>query len=388
MKTFALTFILLSSSLMGVAQFNPEKPDLCQRNFFTEPQAREVHAEWAKSYTNKAEWEKRAALIKKGILDGAEIKHLKPGPAPKATIHSKKTMDGYTVENVYFESAPGIYVTGNLYKPTLLKSKQPGILCPHGHGNDPRFGEATQQRCATLARMGAVVFAWDMIGMGDSKQCEHKIEKGLKLQIINSVKALDFLSGMPEVDKNSIAVTGESGGGTQTFLLSALDNRVKVSVPVVMVSGHFFGGCTCESGMAIHKRPTHQTSNVEIAATFAPKPMLLVSDGDDWTKHTPEFEYPHIQRIYSFYNAPKMVENVHLPDEKHDYGPSKRLAAYHFLAKHLGLDLAKVTTDGKIDESGNKVLSRNELSVFNDQYLLPANALKGDDKVSTLINQL
>ena len=366
------TFLILLFNLIPIlsfGQFNPEKPDLCQRNFYTEAQAVEVHQAVSKLYNDKndkTEWEKRAAMIKQGILEGAEIKKMSHKKPKNRVIHSKKMLNGYAVENVSFESLDGIYVTGNLYTPLNIEGKTAAILCPHGHGNDPRYKEYTQQRCATLARMGAVVFAYDMVGQGDSKYCDHKIEKALKLQLLNSIQVVNFLVSLPQVDKNRIGITGESGGGTQTFLLAAIDERIKVSVPVVMVSGHFFGGCACESGMPIHKRPTHQTSNVEIAALMAPKPMLLISDGDDWTKHTPDFEYPFIKRIYGFYKAENNIENAHFPTEKHDYGVSKRLAAYPFLAKHLGLNLNAVMKDGKIDESANTILTEAELKVFNN----------------------
>ena len=374
-------------------QFNPEKPNLCQRAFYTEAQAVTVHQDLAKLYSDKKTWEKRAALIKKGILDGAEITKISHKKPKNITIHSKKILNGYSVENVSFESLKGIYVTGNLYTPLpnasgsaiSINGKTAAILCPHGHGADPRYKEYTQQRCATLARMGAVVFAYDMVGQGDSKYCDHKIETVLKLQLLNSIQVVNFLTHLPNVDKNRIGITGESGGGTQTFLLAAVDERIKVSVPVVMVSGYFFGGCNCESGMPIHKRSTHQTTNVEIAAVFAPKPMLLVSDGDDWTKHTPELEYPHIKRIYSFYNAETQVENVHLPNEKHDYGVSKRLAAYPFLAKHLGLDINKVMRNGQIDESENKILSVEDLQVFTKEHPKPNGALSGNEAVSNIL---
>jgi uncharacterized protein len=374
-----LFFTLFTTSLFG--QFNPEKPDLCQRNFYTEPQAVEVHKAVSALYSDKISWEKRAALIRQGILDGAEIKKIRRKKPKNIVIHSKKLLNGYAVENVSFESMKGIYVTGNLYTPLSINGKTAAILCPHGHGNDPRYKEYVQQRCATLARMGAVVFAYDMVGQGDSKYCDHKMGKVLKLQLLNSIQVVNFLTHLPYVDKNRIGITGESGGGTQTFLLAAIDERIKVSVPVVMVSGHFFGGCACESGMPVHKRPTHQTSNVEIAALFAPKPMLLISDGDDWTKHTPEFEFPFIQRIYGFYKNENSVENAHFPTEKHDYNASKRQAAYPFLAKHLGLNLNAVLKDGKVDESINTVLTEKDLKVFNETYPMPQSAIKGNEAI-------
>lgn len=381
-----LIFILALSNIYLFAQFNPDKPELCQRNFYTEAQAVEVHKAVAAQYKDQSSWEKRAQLIRQGILDGAEIKELSRKKPKHITIHSRKELKGYAVENVSFQSLPGIYVTGNLYTPLSKKGKLAAILAPHGHGPDPRYKEYVQQRCATLARMGAAVFAYDMVGQGDSKYCEHKIEKALKLQLINSTYVLNFLLSRPDVDKNRVAISGESGGGTQSFMLAAVDERIKVCVPVVMVSGHFFGGCTCESGMPVHKRPTHITSNLEIAALFAPKPLLLISDGDDWTKNTPNFEYPFVQRIYGFYNKEANVENAHFPTEKHDYNASKRQAAYAFLAKHLGLNTAGVLKDGKYDETTNTVLTEADLKVFNEKYPLPGDAVKGDEAVGKVLD--
>lgn len=388
MKT-RLTFI--SCYLLGIAgvlaQPNPDRPDLCQGAYFTEAQGADSLRAFSRTYHDRATWEKRAALIRKGIRDGMKLPD-KPKFAPLQPIrHSLRKLDGYSVENVAFESLPGFFVTGNLYRPLNPTGKTAGILCPHGHGanQDNRLMEYTQQRCATLARMGATVFAYDMIGYGDSKQCDHKIPEALKLQTLNSLRALDFLTSLPDIDTSRIGVTGESGGGTQTFLLTALDSRVKVSAPVVMVSAHFFGGCVCESGMPIHKRPTHQTSNVEIAALAAPRPLLLVSDGKDWTKNTPNIEFPYVQTIYGYYGARDRVENVHLPTEGHDYGPSKRKAAYHFLAKNLKLDLNRILKNGQIDESPNTTLDSTALQVFNAEHPRPARAVIGDEAVMALL---
>ncbi|WP_020596373.1 alpha/beta hydrolase family protein [Spirosoma panaciterrae] len=376
------------AGLVGVmAQPNPARPDLCQGAYFTEAEGAKALQTFASTYHDRASWEARAALIRKGIREGMKLPD-KPKFAPLQPIrHSLRQMDGYTVENVAFESLPGLFVTGNLYRPLNVKGRVPGILCPHGHGGSQnnRLMEYTQQRCATLARMGAVVFAYDMLGYGDSKQTDHKIAEALTLQTLNGMRSLDFLSGLPNVDTDRIAMSGESGGGTQTFLLTALDPRIKVSVPVVMVSAHFFGGCVCESGMPIHKRPTHQTSNVEIAALAAPRPMLLVSDGKDWTKNTPSVEYPYIQNIYGFYGAKDRVDNVHLLTEGHDYGPNKRLAAYQFLAKHLKLDLSRVQKNGQIDESPNTILEPTALQVFTAEHPRPARAVVGDDAVMALL---
>lgn len=358
--------------------------ELCQGAYFTEAQGKEFLQK--NEVKTLAEWKSRADKIRANILEGMDLLPLPPKPTFKPIVHSRRVMNGYTVENIAFESMPGIFVTGNLYRPTAKLASYAAILCPHGHGPDPRLAEYTQIRSAMLARMGAIVLAVDMIGYGDSKQSEHKIPKAVKLQTINNMRALDFLLAQPGVDPNRVGVTGESGGGTQTFLLAALDERVKVSVPCVMVSAHFFGGCTCESGMPIHKKGEFQTNNVEIAALAAPRPMLLISDGGDWTLNVPNVEFPHIQKIYALYDRKNLVENAHFADEKHDYGPSKRKAMYPFLARYLKLDLSKATdASGIIDESLVKALPRADLEVFNAAHPRPASAVMGDAAVMGLL---
>jgi dienelactone hydrolase len=391
-----LAFLLWAGSILPGPEARAQSTLLCQGSYFTEAEGKAALEAFAQTYSDKKSWEQRAALIRQGIIAGGQLQNYPTKNPLKAIIHSKRVYDGYTVENVAFESFPGFFVTGNLYRPTQNLASYAAILSPHGHFQDPktmgRFHETVQKRCATLARMGAVVFTYDMIGYGDSDQGVHLSPqvpaKALNLQMNNGLRAIDFLLSLPKVDPKRIGITGESGGGTQTFLLTALDARIAVAAPVVMVSAHFFGGCTCESGMPIHKSAHHQTSNVEIAALAAPRPLLLVSDGKDWTKNTPEVEFPYIRNIYQLYGQVKRVENVHLPNEGHDYGPNKRRAVYPFLAKHLKLDLNKVKNgQGEIDESFVTLEKVPRLRVWDDKHPQPAYAIKTEAAINQMLQQ-
>lgn len=379
--------LAFACTISGMTVFAQD--ELCVGNHFTPEEGAAILRD--NRPVDKKAWESRRQAVIAQIKAGMGLEKLPPKPSSQPIRHGKKTFEGYTVENVAFESLPGIYITGNLYEPTGRKKGRPAILAPHGHGRNPdgRFMEQTQIRAAMLARAGAVVFTYDMIGHGDSQHSDHKIPKALKLQTINSVRALDFLLAQPGIDLSKVAVTGESGGGTQTFLLAALDDRVKVTAPVVMVSGFFFGGCVCESGMPIHKKGAYQTTNAEIAALTAPRPMLLVSDGKDWTRFTPESEFPYMQHIYQLYGKKEAVANVHLPEEGHDFGPSKRKALYDFMGKYLGINLAMLKgNDGQFDESRVKVLAENELRVFDDAHPRPANYVSGDVQVNALLDKI
>jgi dienelactone hydrolase len=378
-KSIATMVILFGISAAGV---RAEIQTLFRGECYSEAEGAAKLTELAAKFDTAEEWQARAERIRKGVLRGMKLERRPKACALNPIRHSVRKQDGYTVENVAFESLPGFWVTGNLYLPADLKGKTAGVLCPHGHLADNRMLEQTQKRCATLARMGAVVFAYDMVGYGDSTQAPHRHSEALRLQTYNSMRAVDFLLSLGNVDENRLAVTGESGGGTQSFVLAAIDPRIDVSVPVVMVSCHFFGGCICESGMPIHKSAEHETNNVEIAASIAPKPQLVISDGADWTKNVPRIEFPHMQRVYALMGAPDTVENAHFADEGHDYGPSKRAAMYKFLAKHLGLDLSRLKGDGgDIDESFVEVLDRDELLVFTPENPRPANALTDAEKI-------
>ena len=218
---------------------------------------------------------------------------------PKTPLHAqvfdRVESQNCTIEKVLLETMPGFYLGGNLYRPKNSLGRHPAVLDPHGHwtygrlenqplDSGPEFG-------MNLARQGYVAFLWDMVGYNDTLQLPHKFGSPEELlwsfgpfgmQLWNSIRALDFVSSLDDVDPTRIGVAGASGGGTQTYTLAAVDDRVAFDSPVSMVSAIYAGGDLCENspGMRWH------ANNLEIAAMMAPKPMLLVAATGDWTKNT------------------------------------------------------------------------------------------------------
>ncbi len=343
----------------------------------------------------------------------------------KPVVHGKIHQGDYTVEKVYFESLPGHFVTGNLYRPAggsaqvgLSNGKRPGVLCPHGHWRNGRFYDAgvqaarnelaigaerfmsaarspLQARCVQLARMGCVVFHYDMLGNADSIQLEEhrrgprdhmnspelgqwglvspqahaRLQTNFGLQTWNSVRALDFLAGLGEVDPDRILVTGASGGATQTMILSAIDDRVDASFPCVMASTAMQGGCTCEN---THYLRIGQ-GNMDIAAAIAPRPLGLTA-ADDWTIELETKGHPDLVNLYQMLGAPKNYEahfNIHF---KHNYNHVSRQQMYDFVNHHFKLGLSSPVLEEDFER-----LSPAELTVWDeDKHPAPTGDQVGD----------
>lgn len=337
--------------LASDAEFDPKRV-VPYRYVFDEPKAvddsrvtrlRDTDTRFAMtSFASKEDWEAYAERLRRRILISCGLFPLPERTPLNAQVAEVARHEDFIVEKVHFEARPGFLVTGNLYRP-IGKGPYAGVVCPHGHWGNGRLENSEDcsvpGRCITFARMGTVAFSYDMIGRTDSRQFPHnwggEREKlwgihPFAMQLWSSMRAVDFLQGLPYVAPERIACTGASGGGTQTFALMAVDPRVKVAAPVNMISCSMQGGCLCENAPIIRLN----ASNMEIGALMAPRPLLLVSATGDWTKETPQVEFPAIRSIYRLYAAEDRVENVHI-DAGHNYNRSSREAVYRFFGKWL-----------------------------------------------------
>jgi dienelactone hydrolase len=292
-------------------------------------------------FVDKGEWLARARFLREQVLVSAGLWPMPEKGPLNVRIFGRTERRDYSVEKVYFESHPGFYATGNLYRPVGKAGPFPGVLSPHGHWAYGRLENGAlgsiPARCISLARQGYVVFSYDMVGYNDSRQVDHRLLEprlaqwgigSLGLHLWNSIRSVDFLESLPDVDRSRLACTGASGGGTQTFLLAAVDDRIKVSAPVNMISHFMQGGDVCENAPNLRL----DTSNMEIGALTAPRPMLLVSAAGDWTRDTPRIEFPAIESVYALLGAKDRVATVQFIAD-HNYNRDSREAVYGFFAR-------------------------------------------------------
>lgn len=348
-------------------------------------------------YESREKWLARASQLRKQILASAGLLPMPPRLPIAATIFGKIDRGDHTVEKVYFESYPGVYVTGNLYRPkniSVQSKKFPAVLCPHGHWAYGRLENTTinsgPARAINFARQGYVAFSYDMVGYVDNTAISHKFADHnvtgpealwgvnlLGLQLWNSIRSIDFLLTLPEVDASNIACTGESGGGTQTFLLTAVDERIKVAAPVNMVSFIMQGGSLCENAPNLRI----DTNNVEIAALMAPRPMILVSATGDWTKNMLTSEYPAVRNIYRLLGAEDKLTAIQV-NAPHNYNQESREGVYGWFA-HWMLGRAEFSP---LKEKGTSVPSLAELMVFFGRQR-PENEMNESQLTQFLIQQ-
>jgi hypothetical protein len=362
-------------------------------------------------YRDLDAWRERARVVRRQILVAAGLWPMPPAAPLEPVVRGRIDRGDYTIEKVHFQSYPGVYITGNLYRPAALGGRRPAVLSPHGHWRSGRFYELDeagarrqidggkektlagaryplQARCAQLTRMGCIVFHYDMVGYADLQQIGHaagfgdveaelRLQSAFGLQTYNTLRAFDFLAGLPDVDPARIGVTGASGGGTQTFILCAIDERPAAAFPAVMVSTAMQGGCACEN--ASHLRVG--TGNIEFAALAAPRPYAMTG-ANDWTIDIETKGLPELKALWSAFGAADKVEARCFPAFEHNYNQVSRELMYGWFNRHLRLGHAE-----PVSEQPFEPVPPAELAVFGPEHPPPADAA-GIEKLRAYLTEV
>lgn len=294
-------------------------------------------------------------------------------PVPERTpLHAKITGsiegDGFVVENLHYQSRPGLYVTANLYRPRGESSgtKLPAVLYVCGHSGRGRDGNKTafQSHGIWFARHGYVCLIVDTLQLGEIAATHHgtyNLERwwwhsrgytSAGVECWNGVRGIDYLISRDDVDPQRIAVTGISGGGAATFWIAAADERVQVAVPVSgmadlesYVSNRVINGhCDCMFLINTYRWPW-----TRIASLIAPRPMLFVNSDNDpiFPMDANQRIAARLERVYSLFGAGDRVDAL-ISIGGHDYRQDIRQASYRFVNTHLKRNAAEVT-DSEVD---------------------------------------
>jgi hypothetical protein len=324
----------------------------------------------------KTGWESYQKKLRKELLNaaGVEINHSLP-----LDIHETGSiqMDGYTIKKIYFQTRPNVYATANLYVPDG-KGIFPAIINMHGHWPDGKTGEMVQPRAHELALNGYVCLNIDAWGAGE-RTTTHGIDEyhgsnlGASLlnlgesllgnQLTDNMRGVDLLCSLPYVDKNNIGATGASGGGNQTMWLSALDERIKASMPVVSVGtfqSYIMGSnCICE----LMPEGLNFSEESGILALIAPRSIKICNGLKDASPTFSPSEmirsYTNAKPIFALYNVEDNI-NYQLFNTPHGYWPEMRQAMlgwFDFKLKGIG------NGDSK-KEIPFTLLSNEQLMVF------------------------
>jgi cephalosporin-C deacetylase-like acetyl esterase len=268
----------------------------------------------------------------------------------------------YRIEKIVFESQPRFYVTANLYLPKRGAGPFPAILFPLGHEEGAKAHSAWQQILVTFARKGYVCFAWDTLGQGERVQLydedfeaskvvrsttEHTIlgtqtlltgESLARYTVWDGIRALDYLASRPEVDPKRIGCTGNSGGGTHTAYLSALDDRIQVAAPSCYITSwrRLLGSIGPQDAeQCIPPWLADGLDHPDFIHAFAPKPYLILSAVRDFFSITGAREsFEEAKRIYRLHDAPGNIAMVEA-DDGHGYSQPRRIAAYRWFDRWL-----------------------------------------------------
>ncbi len=333
-----------------------------------------------------AQWKRKRQQIRQHLWLTTGLNDRTTAFRAKGRVIKTFEHQGIDIENIRVETLPGLYVMGNLYRPKNPSGKLPLVLHPHGHGmhsrTEPLGHGSVPHRAMNHAFHGFAAFAWSMIAhANDAMQIAHRAlltgnEKrvcnllGLSvfgLQTNNSMKVLDYLLTRRDIDARRVGCTGESGGATQTYFLAALDDRIKVAAPAVMLSGHFQGGCVCENTPLLHL----DYSTVDYAALIAPRPLFLTGCTGDWTHHMKERELKSLQELYALYGKDELIDGFY-QDEAHNYDRRSREHVLAWMTRHL---VDPSFSRRRVPESKKPIPTREQLLVHDTPVPPVSNAV-------------
>src|SRR5690606_37980445 len=301
------------------------------------------------------------------------------GLPEKTPLNARKVgeikREGYKIEKIIFESQPRFYVTANLYLPTVGEGPYPAILYPLGHELGGKSNPTWQQMLGSLALKGYVALAWDPVGQGeriqmydsdfrDSKVFRSTTEHTLmgiqclligdnlaRYTIWDGIRALDYLISRPEVDPERIGCSGNSGGGTHTAYLSALDDRIAVAAPSCYLTSWerllaTIGPQDAEQVLLpwLHSGLDH----ADFVHAFAPKPYLILSAIRDFFSIAGARQtYSEARSVYERLGMPERVAMV-TADDGHGFTQPRRLAAYQWFDRWLKGELSESDTEPEV----------------------------------------
>ncbi|WP_020469077.1 alpha/beta hydrolase family protein [Zavarzinella formosa] len=400
------SLLLIAMSMTPAAEATKADEAIHQ---YLSAEAKRLSAHFMDDAKTAAEWEAKRPKLREQFLEMLGLSPLPEKTPLKATITGTLERSGVIVENIHFQSKPGLYVTGNLYRPknTPADKKRPAILYVCGHSNRGRDGNKTafQDHGMWFGTNGYVCLVVDTLQLGEVAGKHHGTynlnrfwwqNRGYTpagVECWNGIRAIDYLCSRPEVDVNRIGVTGISGGGATTVWVAAADERVKVAVPVSgmsdlesyvsnkVINGH------CDCMFYIN---TFQWEWTTALALHAPKPLLFANSDTD-----PIFPMDGNRRIiarmrtcYEMLGKKDIVEE-HVSKGGHDYRPDLRLAIFGFLNKHLKNDTTPIKDADfpKIEGKDLRVfpedkdLPKDQINDRADELFVPAADVKRPTKI-------
>lgn len=327
-------------------------------------------------------WPEYQQLLRRELYDMLGLWPLPEKTELNPVVTRQLERDGIVVENIHFQSRPGLYVTGNLYRPSHSDKPLPGILYVCGHGEVKRngiaYGNKThyQHHGAWLARNGYVCLTIDTLQLGEIEGIHHGthrfdmwwwLNRGYTpagVEAWNSIRAIDYLVSRPEVDAERLGVTGRSGGGAYSWWLAALDQRIDCAIPVAGITDlkdHVVDDCVqghCDCMYFVNR---YGWDYPAVAALIAPRPLLISN-----TDRDPIFPLEGVSRVHArvrevyrdLGKAPLLGLNITAGE--HVDTQELQVHALRWLNAHLKNDLKP------IPNAATKLFEVEELKVFQE----------------------